>query len=60
MSRLIWIYVVCKSLLSSPMAVKELNKTLLLPVDVSDMLLDEWQTVQTQMPRSLASDLDLH
>ena len=28
MSRLIWIYAVCKSLLLSPVAVKELNKLL--------------------------------
>ena len=35
MSRLIWIYAVCKSLLLSPVAMKEINKTFCIPTRLS-------------------------
>ena len=47
MSRLIWIYVVCKSILLSPVAVKELN-------DISSFFFIFWSlVVADSVPGSL-------
>ena len=46
MSRLIWIYAVCKSLLSSPMAVKELKKQKQKTPSKIDFLSDFERTVE--------------